>query len=412
MKKKSVWSGDFSKITLATILSIIGGEAMNLPVSLLVFDETKSTAASAFILICGMLPDIILPILVAPLIDRGKKKTWIVGLDLLQAFAYLGTGILICGMEFQYLLYVIFTLMVGTISVFYRLAYDAWFPDLIPEEFEQQGYAVSSVLYPTVSIIMAPVSAFLYEHVKLYQIFFMVAFLTFVSILIENSIHENRTGGEIQEYSFKHYLTDIKEGIEFIRQEKGIRNIYTYMGITNGANEGVNLLYQAYFQTSSFLTVTMFGFLKSAEMTGRMLSSLIWYKKEIPVKKRYGFTKCVYFIYESMNGLLLFLPFGGMVLNRFLCGGLGCGSATIREAAVQSYLPGNIRARVNAFFNVMFAAGGILFQMIAGFLGNVMSYRKAVLIIEMVTFLGMFFLIIFPKEENRVIYEAQKTDKK
>ena len=36
---------DFSCITLATILSAIGGEAMSLPVSLLVFDETQSGKA-------------------------------------------------------------------------------------------------------------------------------------------------------------------------------------------------------------------------------------------------------------------------------------------------------------------------------------------------------------------------------
>lgn len=29
------------------------------------------------------------------------------------------------------------------ISVFYRLAYSAWYPDLIPVGFEQKGYAVS-----------------------------------------------------------------------------------------------------------------------------------------------------------------------------------------------------------------------------------------------------------------------------
>lgn len=405
MKKKSVWSGDFTKITLATILSIIGGEAMNLPVSLLVFEETRSTLASAFILICGMLPDIILPMLIAPLIDRGKKKTWIVGLDLMQAFVYLGTGILIYCMEFEYILYVIFTLTVGTISVFYRLAYSAWFPDLIPEGFKQQGYAVSSVLYPTVSIVMAPVSTFLYEHISLHHIFFAVTLLTFASVMIEGSIHEKNSQAS-ESYSFRQYMEDIKEGVVYIRSEKGIRNIYTYMGITNGANEGVNLLTQAWFQTAPFLTVTMLGFLKSAEMVGRMLSSMIWYKKEIPRKFRYRFTKGVYFTYECMNTILLFLPFGCMLANRFICGGLGCGSATIREAAVQSYLPSNIRARVNAFFNVLFAVGGILFQTIAGFLGNVMSYRKGVIIIEIFTLLSMFVLIILPKEDNRRVYEA------
>lgn len=73
-KNNKLWTKDFSCITVATILSAIGGEAMNLPISLLVFDETKSTFLSALIMICGMLPDIILPVIIAPFIDRGNKK--------------------------------------------------------------------------------------------------------------------------------------------------------------------------------------------------------------------------------------------------------------------------------------------------------------------------------------------------
>ena len=73
-KTNTVWSGDFTKITAATVLSLIGGEVMNLPVSLLVYDQTKSTLLSALIYVSGILPDVLLPVLLAPLVDRGKKK--------------------------------------------------------------------------------------------------------------------------------------------------------------------------------------------------------------------------------------------------------------------------------------------------------------------------------------------------
>ena len=62
MKKNGLWTKNFSLITVSTVLSAIGGEAMNLPISLMVFDQTKSTFLAALIMICGMLPDIILPI--------------------------------------------------------------------------------------------------------------------------------------------------------------------------------------------------------------------------------------------------------------------------------------------------------------------------------------------------------------
>lgn len=133
---------------------------MSLPVSLLVFDETQSAFLSALVMICGVLPDVLLPIFIAPFIDKGGKKKWIVGLDLLLAVLYAAMGIWVGGHNFMFALYLLFTLAVGTISVIYRLAYAAWYPDLIPPGTEQKGYSVSSILYPVVTIVMSPVAAF------------------------------------------------------------------------------------------------------------------------------------------------------------------------------------------------------------------------------------------------------------
>lgn len=402
---KSLWTKNFTCITAATVLSAIGGEAMNLPVSLLVFEETQSTFLSALILVCGMLPDTILPILVAPLIDKGGKKKWIVGMDLLLAVIYAGMGLWVLRHDFSYGLYLVFILAVGTISVFYRLAYSSWYPDLIPEGMEQKGYAVSSTLYPLITIVMAPVATFLYEKVKMGHLFLIVTALTVLSVMVESCIREVRKKSE-QSYSFNQYCSDIREGFSYLKEEKGIRNIYTYMSITNGANYGIDVIVQAYYQTQPWLTVTMLGFLKSAEMIGRVAGGAFQYTKEIPVKKRYAFTKFVYLFYDATDCVLLFLPYPLMLLGRFLCGSLGISSATIRETAVQCYLEPKMRARVNAFFNVAVSVGGVGFQLLAGVLGQVLPYRIAALLLGLVTFLSVFVLIIVPAKDNRPVYEA------
>lgn len=404
-QEKHLWSKDFSCITLATILSAIGQEAMNLPISLLVFEETQSTLLSALVLICGMLPDVAFSVLAAPLIDRGGKKKWIVGLDLLLALLYAGMGILVAGGEFHYGLYLVFTLAAGTISVIYRLAYQAWYPTLIPAGFEQKGYAVSSTIYPLVIIVMAPAAAFLYQHVTMSHMFWLVGALTLLSVGIEAWIHEQQAeSGE--PYSLRQYRRDLQEGFAYLKRENGIRNIYTYMSITSGASEGIQVLTQAYYQTQPWLSVTMLGFLKSAEMIGRVLGGLLQYVWQIPVKKRYAFTKFVYLFYDTMDTLLLFCPYPLMVINRFLCGGLGVSSATVRESAVQSYLPSQMRARVNAFLDMAFAVGGAAFHLLAGLLGQVMSYRAATALLGLAAFISAWMLIVRPAEANRPVYEA------
>lgn len=408
--RKKLWTKDFTCITAATILSAVGGETINLPISLLVFDETQSTFLSALVMICGVLPDMLLPILVAPLIDKGGKKKWIVGLDLLLAGLYAAMGLWVLGHAFQFLLYLAFTLAVGTISVVYRLAYAAWYPDLIPRGMEQKGYAVSSMLYPMITIIVSPAAAFLYEKLTMEQIFFLVVVLTLLSVPIEGSIREEKRRAA-HCYTLRQYRDDLLEGFSYLKREKGIRNIYANMSVMQGTSDGMRIVTQVYYQTQPFLSVTMLGFLISSEMVGRLLGGLIQYKKEIPVTKRYAFTKAVYLFYSLADMALLFLPYPFMLANRFVCGGLGVSSGTIRESAVQSYLPERMRARVNAFFHVMFAAGGVFFQFLAGTLGQIMSCRAVAALLGLLAVGSIFFLIVLPAEDNRPVFEAIRKDR-
>lgn len=408
MKGKKLWTKDFSCITLATVLSAIGGEAMTLPVSLLVFDETQSAFLSSLVMICGILPDVLLPIFIAPFIDKAGKKKWILGMDLMLAAVYAGMGFWVGRHTFHFLLYLLFTLTVGTISVIYRLAYASWYPDLIPRGMEQKGYAVSSTLYPTVIIVMSPIAAFLYENLTIDRIFFLVTGITLCSVITESLIREAKKAAA-SSYTLRQYCTDIREGFSFLKKEKGIRNIYANMSVMQGTSNGLSIITQVYFQTQPYLGATMLGFLISSEMAGRLLGGLLQYKKEVPVNKRYPFTKAVYLIYSLADMALLFLPYPAMLANRFFCGSLGICSATIRESAVQSYLPEQMRARVNAFFNVLFAVGGVAFQFLAGALGQLIPYRAVAVLLGGMGVGSVFLFIVLPAADNRPVYESERS---
>ena len=406
MKKDGLWTRDYTRITLASILSIIGGEAINLPVSLLVFDETKSTLLSALVMICGFVPDLLLGVLVAPVIDRSRKKRWIVGMDALLLGVYLAIAVFTRVGPFRYGLYVAFTLVTATISVFYRLAYAAWFPDLIPVGCEQQGYAVSGTLYPMIAIVMSPVAAFLYTRVSVPDMFLGVAALLALSIVIEAGIRASGRSAAGEKYSLKQWRSDLAAGFRFIRREKGIRNIYSYMSFASASGESSAILVRAFFQTAPGLTVTMLGLMSSAEMVGRLISGAAQYRFTVPPKKRYGVTRFVYVFYQMMDAALLFMPYGAMLVNRFACGALGTLSATLRSTAVNSYLPAELRARVNALFDTMSACAMLLFHLLAGALGQALPYRAGVALISIVTLLAAVAFIIVPTKQNRPVYEA------
>lgn len=405
---KTLWSRDFTLITLSTILSAIGQEAMNFMVTLLVFEETQSAFLSAFIYVVAIFPDVFLSLFAAPLVDRMNKKKWVVYFDILLMITYIIMGMIITHIPFTYWVYVIFVIIVACLSVLYRLGYNAWYPDLIPIGFEQKGYAVSGIIYPTIIMVMTPISAFLFEKMPMQYIFYFVGLFTFVAIICKSFI-KARGGIGYTDFSFSQYKQDMKEGFDYIRKEKGIRNIFLYMSITSSNSEGVMLMTQAHYQTSPLLSVTMLATLKSAEMIGRLFGGIFQYSKEIPVKLRFLYTKFVYATYNISDAILLFSPYPLAIINRFICGALGNVSATIRESATQSYIPANMRARVQGFFGMIIAICSVIGNLINGLLGEIMPYPLASLLLSGISMCAFLLLIVKNKEDNRKVYEATRT---
>lgn len=82
--------------------------------------------------------------------------------------------------------------------------------------------------------------------------------------------------------------------------------------------------------------------------------------------------------YAVSDGVLLFLPFGLMCINRFIVGMLGITSITIRSSSVQTYIPDAMRAKLNAFVAFVYALSTMLFQVVIGALGEWIPVRLVV----------------------------------
>lgn len=409
MQRKNVWSKDFSLITVGTVISSIAGQAITLPFSLLVFDQTQSTLLAAIMFVSGALPNFLLPLFIAPLIDRGNKKRIIVTLDYITGVLYMLVAAIYTRTGFNYELFVVFSFIAGIINSIYSLTYSSWYPDLIPVGFEQQGYAVSSSIYPTVIMIMAPIAAWLYNVAPVQWLLISIGLLTLVAATFELFISNAGSRKVKESMRWPEYIADCKVGFSYLRKEKGLRNIYSYMAITSGVATGVQLMVQAYFQTVRFLTVAMFGFLKTAETLGRVLGGFVQYKLKIKPEKRFGITKIVYFTYETLDLSLLFMSYPLMIINRFVCGVMGITSFTMREASVQAYLPPHMRAKVNAIFTVAVSLAVVVFQLGAGYVGDVLGHRQAVVLFSTFSLLAVIAFIAIPSAVNRKVYEATRT---
>ena len=112
-----------------------------------------------------------------------------------------------------------------------------------------------------------------------------------------------------------------------------------------------------------------------------------------------------------MDATLLWLPYPLMLVNRAAAGYLGIGSATMRLAAVQSYIPDGMRARINAFESMLYYMGMGVFSLIVGALGELMSPRAAVSVSALFTLAVCWLTIFRRRREVGAVYDGAPAEK-
>lgn len=407
--KKNLWSRNFTLLICATVLGAAGGIAGNFALSFLVFDETGSTLAAALVIAIQMLPNFFIPLILSPLMDRLPRKPVLVAGDAVNGILYALAGVYLLNFEFSYIGFLVYSLLIACLSAFDSLAFTAIFPKLIPEGCEEKGYTISGMVYPIMILIMMPIAAWLYGAVGVAWILIFQGGCSIIAALVENNIRITEQTGPNRKnlFSFHQWVEDIKEAAVFLRDQKGLQSIFSYMAVTNGVATGYAPIMVAFFRTAPGFSVAMYSFFSIAEFAGRSLGGLVHYNVSIPPKRRFTMAFLVYQIYELMDIILLWIPYPFMLANRAVCGFLGINSASMREHAVQGAIPENMRARINAFKSMIMSGAYILLSIAVGFLGEIVDYRVCVTLCGAVAGISCWLLIWRNRRDVMAIYNRE-----
>ncbi len=404
--KQTLWSKNFTLVTVASALGAMGGIAGGFALSFLVFDETGSTLASALIAAIRFIPSMLLPVIVAPWMDRLPRKRVLVAGDLCCGVIYGCIGLYLMKYEFSYSGYLAVSLLLACLGAVDELAFNSIYPSVIPKGMEQKGYAVSSMLYPVLKVVLMPLAGILLDTVGVAVLLMFQGACSAAAALIESRAQVAYTPPQ-ERYSLKGWIRDIREAAAYLKQERGLRSIYGYMAITNGVASGYSPIMVAFFRTAPGMTAAMYSMFSVAEFLGRTLGSAVQYRVKIPDRKKFPLVFGVYQFYETMDMTLLWLPYPLMLLNRGLCGFLGSSSAILRSAAVQRYIPEHLRARINAFENVLLTSSCSVFSLLVGALGEVLDYRLCVTLCGAFAMAACWLLIWCRRRCIRPIYEPE-----
>ena len=384
MKAKStstLWTRDFTIITLGSVVSMFGNAMSGFAMSLMVLDISQSTFLYSIYLIMYTLPQLFMPIFSGAILDRFSRKRMIYTLDFVSAGLYMAMAAVLASGWFSFPLFALYCFILGSIESTYMVAYESFYPLLITEGNFQKAYSIASVL-ETFSAVMVPVSAFLYRRIGLSPLLAANAVCFFVAAVMETQIKADEEYIEKQKQTLRkdvrrsrQVLLDIREGFSYLLQEKGLLAIAIYFGFTaicDGVSNVITLPYfKGHFTNGEYWYMLVWG----TSLAARAIGGMIHYKLVIPAEKRFRAALTVYIVISLLEGFYLFFPVPIMMVFCFIIGLGGITSYTIRISSTQAYVPDEKKGRFNGAFNMICTVGALLGQAAAGTLSTVMPER-------------------------------------
>ncbi len=395
----TLWTRDFTIITIGSVISMLGNSLTSFAMSLMVLDYTNSSMLYAIYMVLYTLPQLVTPIISGAILDRFSRKKMIYTLDFVSAGIYLIMAITLLNGVFNFPMFAAVIFILGIIQSTYYIAYDSLYPMLITEGYYQKAYSISSML-ETMTVVMVPVSTFVYKLVGIGPLMIINAVSFAIAAVFEMQIgHEEKyvekRKNEVDNSSSKinQMLIDIKEGVKYMRSEPALLAIVSYFGLNMLACGAMDVLclpyYKQNFKNGEYLYALVFGM----SFIGRAVGGGIHYKFKIPTKLKFMFAMTIYIIIAIGEGTYMFMPIGLAVVVCFITGISGVTSYTIRISSTQSYVPDEKKGRYNGAFQLITTIGLLIGQMAGGALAQKMDARFVVFAGNIIALMAAIIII-------------------
>ena len=405
-----LWNRNFSILTIGSFISAFGSAAAGIAFGILIYKQTGSPLTLALFTIANIIPRMLTSILVGPFVDRNSRVKMIYRIDYFYSIFFSIVAVILFTGYFNVWVFTIIAAFFGIVDTVYQIAFTSLFPEVITPGNHSKAYSISSLIWPISAAVMAPIATYLIET-YVFGVAILMAFnaLTFViTATIETQIKLEEKLNTKKVHSKITFIEDIKEGLRYYKLEKGILGIGVLFAAFSFVYAASDLLRMPYFVNHPTLTLQNFSLLISASAIGRMVGGVIHYIFKYPTAKKYLIAVSVYITVEVLGATLLYMPYIIMVVVSFIVGLLSVTSFNIRMSATQTYIPSNIRGRVNSTQQMLWNIGTILGTLTIGLIAEYsgLEYR---FIIMLASIVSLSAIVIFPigmKNEFKKIYNV------
>ena len=387
---------------------MMGNAVSNFALGLVVYNSTSSTFLYSLFIIIGTLPRVIVPMVAGPYVDRSSRKNIIITIDTIYGFLFLIFAYITYSGFFNYPLFVLIGLILGTLDSVYHVAYESLYPEFITEGNYSRAYSISSLIYPIANTIMVPVAGFAYQYVGVAPLFLFNSVTFFITqaverLLVVDEAHlKARPTVDGVKQQKHNYWDDFKEGINYIKNEPGLLAITAYFFVSAMTSASARTLLLPYF--TGLGKVPQYSILMSISTMGRIIGGLVHYKFRYPHEQKFKIAVTVYLLVAMLEGTLLYLTYPLMAIFYFLIGLLSVTSYNIRISGTQSYISSDKRGRFNGMFMMVTMFGSMIGQFASGLLGDMFSIPYVVSGFMLVNMIGALVIMLNNRPAVKRVY--------
>lgn len=182
--------------------------------------------------------------------------------------------------------------------------------------------------------------------------------------------------------------------------------ITAYFMVSTMVGSANSTLTLPYFKATENLGATIYTWVTSCAVIGRLIGGVIHYRFRYPTEKKFAIAFFVYIVSAVIDGGYLFTPVIIMMITQFISGLICVTSFNIRISSTQNYVPNEMRGRYNGTYQMLTTVGSIIGQLSAGVLGEVFPYRAVMVAMNLFALVAAIAIMYPGRDHVKRIYNV------
>ena len=370
-----LWNRNFILLWQGQMVSVMGDVMYSIALGFWILARTGSTALMGSLMAAGTLARVALAPFAGVFVDRANRRWLMVAMDAVRGLAVLAVAAALLAGVGQVWMVFATAVVLGVCGAFFNPAVGSTLPDIVPKDRLVNANSAMAVVQTGAGLVGNPVGGFLYQALGAGVMFVANGVSYIVSAI---AVAFMKIPVITRPLADARFFTDVKEGLRFVWQYRGIRNLVGLaLGLNFFASMGIVLILP-FFQRTPGLGPGLYGILMACFAAGLAAGFVATSIIRFPTESKFPIFLFGGLVTTFSVALMPYTPWFAVKCMLFVVGGAtnAVGNSFI-SASLQAATPAEVRGRV---FSLMSLTAGLmpLAMALAGVLAEFLPLRPLI----------------------------------